>query len=463
MTFNVSLSGLSAAQKDLDVTSNNIANVNTTGFKESRAEFADVYASSLFTNSRTKAGDGVGTSMVAQQFHQGSRNDTNNALDMAITGSGFFVTTPGLDSRDMSYTRAGNFKLNDENFMVDNNGNYVQGYPVNDDGTSSSISLSTTEPVQIPETAGTPVASSQLDVSLNLPADDPTHNVANFDPADTDTYNNSTSVTIYDSLGNSHIMTTYYVKPENANLDNNNQWVVFATIDEQPVDLSGTPQNYGIDTDNDGVGDATATAQAAAVTNPSTGGTAPLNGAVMSFDNTGTYTGALPSPISTPPLGPAGAGILPPGADGNQAIALTFNNPTQYASSFEVSRLSQNGLTVGQLTGIEVDPDGLVQARYSNGDSQPISRVAMVRFRNEQGLTQVGDTSWKESNESGEPLSGEADSGTFGTINSSALEASNVDLTHELVDLIAAQRNFQANSRSLDTQNQLTQTILQIR
>lgn len=463
MSFNVSLSGLSAAQKDLDVTSNNIANVNTTGFKESRAEFADVYAASLFTNSKTKAGDGVATSTVAQQFHQGSRNDTNNALDMAITGSGFFATVPTLDSRELTYTRAGHFKLNDENFVVDNNGHYLQGYPVNNDGTSSSTSLGTTQAIQIPETAGTPVPSSEVTMQMNLPADEEAHDVAAFDPTNSDTFNHATSVTVYDSLGNSHLMTTYYVKPQDASYTGTNQWVVFATVDDVPVDLSATAQTYPTDTDGDGAPDATGTAQAAAVTNPNTGVAQTLNGAVISFDDTGIYQNTSPDPIITEALGNTGAGVLPAGTDGTQTITLTFDNPTQFGGPFEMNTLTQDGLTVGQLTGIEVDADGLVKARYSNGDSQPISRVTIVRFRNEQGLQQVGDTSWKETNASGEPLSGEADNGTFGSISSSTLEASNVNLTKQLVNLIAAQRNFQANSQSLDTENQITQTILQIR
>ena len=172
MSFNVSLSGLNAAQKDLDVTSNNIANVNTTGFKESRTEFVDVYASSLLAAGKTKAGDGVLTADVAQQFSQGSIRFTNNALDLAITGNGFFATVPELDSLERSYTRAGEFKLNADNFIVNSNGDYLLGFDVNADGSSASVALSTASPIQIPTASGAPQATTEVDIRMNLPAGD---------------------------------------------------------------------------------------------------------------------------------------------------------------------------------------------------------------------------------------------------------------------------------------------------
>lgn len=472
MSFNVALSGIAAAQTDLNTTANNIANVSTVGFKESRAEFSSVYANSLFSNSKTKTGDGVSIAAVAQQFHQGSLKFTQNPLDLAITGSGFFATSGGVGDRDLSYTRGGEFKLNNENFIVDNSGNYLQAFPVNSDGTSSSVSLSTTEAIQIPETAGTPVSTSEIGITLNLPAGDSALDPANFDPEDPTTYNNATSVTIYDSLGESHIASTFYIKPENASYTGVNQWVTFVTVDGKPVStwdaVGGTGQvtpTYGQDTDSDGVADTAANAQyvdANGITR---------SGAVLTFDAVGGYTGSSPANLTfqslgvddpTTAAGGDGAGILDPGADGAQRFTLNFKDPTQFASSFEVTALDQNGLTVGRLTGVEIGSDGLVKATYSNGTSQPLSRVAIVRFRNEQGLSQQG-SSWIASQNSGDPIAGEAAAGSFGTINSAALEQSNVNLTTELVDLITAQRNFQANSRALEINNTLQQTILQIR
>lgn len=455
MSFNIALSGVNASQKDLDTTANNIANVNTVGFKESRAEFADVYAASLLSSGRTKVGDGVITSDVAQQFNQGAIEFTQNALDLAITGNGFFSTVPDISSREFSYTRAGMFKLNDENFVVDSNGNHLLGFPVNPDGSSASVALSTANPLQIPDSSGSPTPSSEVDMKMNLPANDAyiTGAPATFDPTDQTTYNAATSVTIYDSLGEAHIQTMYFVKKDPAT--NPNEWTVFTTIDGVEVNVV-SPAAGPIPAGNTGASG--------------------IQGAQLNFDSSGNFTGQFPTPanggIVTEQLGPAGANVLINGSDPTQTILIDFNldtvnttadEPTQFASSFEVTRLEQNGLAVGRLTGIDIGPDGLVRATYSNGTSQPLARIALARFPNEQGLTQIGNTSWQESQLSGEALSGEAGSGTFGTIQSSALEAANVNLTNELIDLIEAQRNFQANSRSLEVNNQLNQTILQIR
>jgi len=459
MSFNIALSGLNAAQKDLDVTSNNIANVNTIGFKESRAEFVDVYASSLLSGGKTKAGDGVLTSEVAQQFSQGSIQFTQNSLDLAITGTGFYATVPGLDSLEKSYTRAGQFKLNDDNFVVNSSGGHLLGFPVNEDGSSSSVSLSTASPIRIPTASGAPQFTTEVDIRMNLPAGDAyiTGAPLNFDPTDPLTFNNSTSVTVFDSLGDSHIMTYYFVR-DNPNdvagpplvLGKPNEWVMFTAIDGNTIDIQETA-----------VGEALADGRETA------GG---LQGARLAFNSSGDFTGVTPvTGFTTVPLGGA---ILSNGADATQAITVDFNldiagpnpnEPTQFASNFEVTSLSQDGLAVGRLTGIDISSDGLIRATYSNGTSQPLSRIALVNFANEQGLTQIGGTSWRESLDSGEPLAGEAGSGTFGSINSKALEQANVNLTTELIDLISAQRNFQANSRALEVDNQLNQTILQIR
>ena len=206
---------------------------------------------------------------------------------------------------------------------------------------------------------------------------------------------------------------------------------------------------------------------------PHPAGSTGVVGARLEFNSSGDFIDQVPSlangGIITRQLG---AGILSNGADPIQTIKVDFNldvlapnpnEPTQFASNFEVTSLQQDGLAVGRLTGIDIGTDGLVRATYSNGTSEPLARIAMVNFANEQGLTQVGSTGWKESITSGEALAGEGGSGTFGTINSSALEQSNVNLTSELIDLISAQRNFQANSRALEVDNQLNQTILQIR
>ncbi|MCC2606281.1 flagellar hook protein FlgE [Planctobacterium marinum] len=484
MSFNIALSGVAAAQKDLDTTANNIANVNTVGFKESRAEFGDVFASSLLGGGRTKVGDGVVTQEVAQQFSQGSLQFTNTALDLAITGNGFFVTVPDISSQDFTYTRAGQFKLDEDNFVVNSQGDNLLGFPVNSDGTSSSIALSTAEPVQIPDSSGNPSATTEVDLRMNLPAGDPALDPDDFNPNDTTTYNASTSITIYDSLGESHIQTFYFIKDENAA---SNEWLVVTSVDGEfydytnpdgtvPADptipndgpVAGVDQNYvGFGQSLTGPGGAT--------------GTTGVWATRLVFDSSGDFTQVQAANGSSLPTGTAGDILLPTtvaltgltsGADTAQTLAINFNldtngigdnEPTQFASSFEVTSLEQDGLPVGRLTGIDIGPDGLVRATFSNGTSEPISRIALARFSNEQGLTQNGNASWKESILSGEALAGEATTGTFGDINSSALEQSNVNLTTELIDMIIAQRNFQANSRALEINNALNQTILGIR
>ena len=461
MSFNIALSGVSAAQKDLDVTANNIANVNTVGFKESRAEFGDVYAASLLAGGKTKVGDGVLTQEVAQQFSQGSLAFTNTSLDLAITGNGFFATVPEITSRDFSFTRAGQFKLDSDNFVVNSNGDNLLGFPVNSDGTSASVALSTTEPVRIPDSSGSPQQTSEVDIRMNLPAGDQGLDPADFNPDDPLTYNAATSVTVYDSLGDSHVMTYYFIKDNTPGVDN--EWYVATAVDDNLIDMV---DSTGADTDP-------ATATNTVGTNTGNGVTA----SKLIFSQGGDFVGVeTPDGLSTLDFKlqteALGATVLSNGSDPTQQISVDFNldpasatpnEPTQFASAFEVTSLEQDGLPVGRLTGIDIGPDGLVRATFSNGTSEPIVRVALVRFSNEQGLTQESSTQWKESILSGEALAGEATTGTFGEINSSALEQANVNLTTELIDMIIAQRNFQANSRALEVNNQLNQTILNIR
>lgn len=464
MSFNIALSGVSAAQRDLDTTANNIANVNTVGFKESRAEFGDVYAQSLLAGGKTKVGDGVLTQEVAQQFSQGSLQFTNNALDLAITGNGFFGTIPEIDSRDFSFTRAGQFKLDSDNFVVNSAGDNLLGFPVNPDGSSSSVALSTTVPVRIPDSSGAPQETTEVALKMNLPAGADPVDLDLFNPDDPLTYNAATSVTVFDTLGDSHVMTYYFMKDVAAT---GNEWVGLTYLDGFPLETEG---------DTPGVGAAGGTG-ANVVGETSLGAGNGVSGFRMVFSNGGDFQSTQNSDGSAILTGdlqsvPIGATIFTNGSDPTQAITTNFaldsvnatpNEPTQFASAFEVTSLEQNGLPVGRLTGIDIGPDGLVRATYSNGTSEPIVRVALIRFANDQGLTQQSGTQWQESILSGEALAGEATTGTFGEINSSALEQANVNLTTELIDMIIAQRNFQANSRALEVNNQLNQTVLNIR
>ncbi|XAG68017.1 flagellar hook protein FlgE [bacterium 19CA06SA08-2] len=442
MSFNNALSGVNAAQKDLNVTANNIANVNTMGFKESRAEFADVYANSIFVNAKTQVGNGVATGAVAQQFHQGALQFTNNALDLAIQGNGFFVTSDGLTNLDRTYTRAGAFKLNENSYMVNNQGHYLQGYEINTDGTPKAVSINATKPIQIPDRAGEPKMTELVEASFNLSIESKTTPTAPaaFDPTNSATFAHSTSVTIYDSLGAPHVITKYFVRHEDPLVPGTpmtpGAWSMYMYEGDKPIDIaSGAPSpGPGIPT-----------------------------GVQMTFTSGGKLDTTIPpAPIKTVTLGTA-AGIINNGADPTQELEIRLSDVTQYNSPFNVTKLTQDGATVGNLTKVEITPDGIVSATYSNATTLKVAMVALAKFANSQGLTQVGDTSWRQSLLSGDALPGTPNSGTLGSIKSSAVEQSNVDLTSQLVNLITAQRNFQANSRSLEVNSSLQQTILQIR
>ncbi len=447
MSFNTALSGLQAASIDLSVTSNNIANSATTGFKFSRAEFGDIYAVSPFGNNPTAVGNGVQVDAVSQQFTQGNFEFTDNSLDLAVSGQGLFVVSQNQAGTDRSYSRAGEFRVNESGFVVNNDGRYLQAFPVDaNTGSVTSTSLNTTTSIQLPPSTGAPQATTEIEIGLNLNSSATALDPANFDPSASNTYTNSTSSTVYDSLGESHVFTYYFVKdvPGSAtNAANDpNQWQMFTYLDGDPVDI-GAGGNAIVHPDPSAVAPATTIAQVSAQFN---------------FNPDGTLNSTAPGTIANVPI------TLSNGA--NQ-LALTHdfanNTTTQFSANFSVNTLDPTGYTTGRLTGLDVSEEGLIRATYTNGTSTPIGKVALADFPNSQGLVNIGNTSWDETTESGAVIAGEAGSGRFGLIQSGALEASNVDLTQQLVNLITAQRNFQANARSIETSNTLTQTIIQIR
>jgi flagellar hook protein FlgE len=433
MSFNTAISGLNAAQSELEVIANNIANVNTTGFKKSRAEFGDIYSVGSLGNSGTAIGSGVILQSVSQQFNQGNMNFTSNTLDFGVSGEGFFVLAPNALSTERVFTRAGAFGVNSDGFVVNASGQLLQAFPVNADGTVSSTALSSTTPLRLPDSAGTPQQTSLIDLGVNLPANVPGLDPTLFNPAQSNTYTASTSVNIYDSLGDSHIASLYFVKDGTPGVTN--QWKLFTVVDNQRVNL------------DDGAG-----------------GTVPS--ATIEFDSSGKYQGTTPATIKTVKLGTdaANTGFIN-GPDPDQQFQVTLNNslPTQFASPFTVNSLSQDGFAIGRLTGLDVSDTGVVRATYTNGQTSAVGKLALARFPSTGGLSQIGNTSWAQTTESGEALAGEAGTSSFGLIKSGSLELSNVDLTEELVGLITAQRNFQANAKSIETSNAITQAIINIR
>ncbi|EGR7977733.1 flagellar hook protein FlgE [Vibrio vulnificus] len=431
----VSLSGLSAAQLDLNTTSNNIANANTYGFKESRAEFGDVYSNSLFTNAKTTPGGGVQANQVAQQFHEGSSIYTNNPMDLRISGTGFFaVAKDRMVPNQNELTRNGAFHLSKDNYMVTANDEYLLGYQV--DPLSGDVASYEPQPLNIPAEFGKPKQTSNVTVGVNLPASGALKDPQAFDFEDPDTYNRSTSSTIYDSMGQSYKLTTYYLKDQTQP----NTWQTYYTVTdsqgEKPLNITG--------------GDAT----------NATGHI----GHTVKFNNDGTLASLNNGqPIISDPLGAGTVPIDMNGGDPTQTIAFDLNSSTQFAAPFELTKFDEDGATTGFLTKVDIDENGSVYGTYSNGENVTLGRVALVRVPNEQGLDKKGGTQWNSTNNSGDKIWGESNKGSFGTVSSGALEQSNIDMTQELVDLISAQRNFQANSRALEVHNQLQQNILQIR
>lgn len=444
MSFNIGLSGLRAATKDLNVTGNNIANAGTAGFKQSRAEFSDVYAASVMGTGSNPTGSGVLLSNISQLFNQGNINYTQNALDLAINGNGFFVTS---NNGDISYTRAGYFGTDREGYLVNNFGYKLQGYTVDGNG---NLQNGVVGDIKISSGNQAPQATTQIAQKFNLNSAAKAPTVTPFDPTDPTTYTSSTSVNIYDSQGNAHVMTQYFVKDTTSN-----QWTMNVLIDgRNPADPDG---------------DATAT--------PPTTGTEPYsiqlmfnqdgslntagmtNGTGITIDTNGlmSLNGWVPS-ASDAAGNWAGNGAVP-----GTPIQVDLRGSTQYSSSFAVNSVSQNGYTTGELSGLEIDDTGVIFARYTNGQSKVQGQVVLANFANVQGLTPMGKTGWVQSFDSGEPVIGTPSSGTLGALQSGALEDSNVELSDQLVNLIVAQRNYQANAKTIETESAITQTIINLR
>ncbi len=407
MSFGIALSGLNAAQQDLNVTANNIANSSTTGFKQSRAEFAELFAVSPYGVNRNAHGNGVKVASVAQQFTQGNINTTNNSMDLAISGQGFFILSDGGST---VYTRAGAFRPNNDGYVVNSMGQRLQVYPP---GVNGAFNTSTMADLRLVTNESSPSATTEVETVFNLPARSSVPTTTPFDPANETSYNTARSMTVYDSLGAAHTTSMYYVKTAT------NEWDLHMTIDGNPAGTQHLVYN-----------------QNGALTTPASG-----QFVLPTYDAAaGLSTGAAPLNIT-----------------------LDLSRTSQHGDTFTMNSITQDGYTTGRLIGIDIDSTGVVQARFTNGQSTQLGQVAMANFANPQGLQQLGDTNWAQTFGSGQPLNGQAGNSGFGLIQSGALEASNVDITAQLVNMITAQRNFQANSQMISTADQITQTIINIR
>lgn len=421
MAFETAVSGINAATADLSVIGNNIANSSTTGFKTSRAEFADVYATSLLGAGGNAIGKGVNLAGVTQEFTQGNISFTNNALDLAINGNGFFLLS---DEGASLYSRAGNFQVDREGFIVSNQGHRLQAFQVSSggaiNGQAGDLQLDTS--LIDPSPTGVLSLTANLDsreVAPTIPFGGPFDAFA-VPPTspDPDSYNATTSTTIYDGLGNSHVATSFYVKTANAN-----EWEVHTAVDG--VTTSG----------------------------PDT----------INFQSNGKFDPlTLPIDITIAGWNPLNESGLPTGANA-QSFTIGMSQFTQFGTEFAVSAAVQDGFTTGQLTGLEIDDTGVVFARYTNGQARALGQVAIAGFSNPNGLQPLGDTSWAETFSSGSATLGAPGSSGLGVLQSGALEGSNVDITEQLVNMIVAQRNFQANAQVIQTEDTITQTVINLR
>ncbi|MGV3593000.1 MAG: flagellar hook protein FlgE [Gammaproteobacteria bacterium] len=422
MSFDTAVSGIKASSVSLGIIGNNIANAGTAGFKTSRGEFADVFTSSLLGSSGSTAGKGVAVVGVSQAFTQGNIRVTDNVLDIAINGSGFFV----LDDKGTNvYSRAGNFQVDRSGYVVNPNGNRLQVFSTTEAGVVTGerkalhIDTSLIQPKQ--------TAAVEVHANLDSRATPPTlaWPATDFDAfatpptaPDPDMYNASTSLTIYDSLGNAHVQSMYFVKGAG-----DNEWNVHTLIDG--VTVSG-PDTVPF----------TSSGQIDAANLPleiSITGWQPLN-------SLGDANGAEPADM-----------------------VLDLSGLTQFGNEFSVNNMSQDGYTTGQLRGVEVGDSGIVFTRFTNGQSRALGQIALANFSNTAGLQPLGSTAWAETFASGQPAIGGPGTAGLGTVQSGALEDSNVEVTQQLVDMIVAQRNFQANAKVIQTEDTITQAVINLR
>jgi flagellar hook protein FlgE len=408
MSFGIALSGLNAAQTDLNVTANNIANSSTTGFKQSRSEFAELFAVSPVGVSRTQFGNGAKVAAVAQQFTQGNINTTNNSMDLAISGQGFFILSDGGAT---AYTRAGAFQVDDHGYVVNSQQQRLQVYPP---AVTGAFNTSTLSDLRLVTSESPPQATREVETVFNLPSASEVPTTTPFDPADETSFNFARSMTVYDSLGSAHTASMHFVKTAT------NQWDMHFSIDGNQV-----------------------------------GGAFPLE-----YSETGQLISPANGMITLPAYG-AAEGLSTGAAE--MQLSFDIGRTSQYGDAFSMTSITQDGFTTGRLIGIDVDSTGVVQARFTNGRSTSLGQVAIANFPNPQGLQQLGNTNWAETAASGQALAGQAGNSGFGLIQSGALEASNVDITAQLVNMITAQRNFQANAQMIQTADQVTQTIINIR
>ncbi|AOI93590.1 flagellar hook protein FlgE [Burkholderia pseudomultivorans] len=413
MGYEQGLSGLAGASNALDVIGNNIANANTVGFKSSTAQFSDMYANSIATSVNTQIGIGTTLASVQQQFGQGAINATSSSLDVAINGNGFFQMS---NNGAMTYTRDGTFQRDKNGYIVNAQGLNLMGYAADKNGV---INTAQTVPLQAPTTNIAPTATTKITGQFNLNSQDALPTKTQFDPTDNTTYNYSTSIQVYDSLGGSQPVNMYFVKSATSG-----QWEAYAGVQ------GGSTTDLG----------------------------------TVTFDSTGAIQSTVaPDGTATKSLGQFTFTIDNNDGSGTpQSLTLDLTGTTQYGGKDGVNNLAQDGFASGTLTTFTIGNDGKVTGNYSNGQTATLGQIALANFNNPNGLVNIGGNQYVETAASGVPQISAPGSTNHGTLQGSALENSNVDLTSQLVNLITAQRNYQANAQTIKTQQTVDQTLINL-
>jgi len=428
MSFQQGVSGLTASARNLEVIGNNVANASTVGAKVARAEFADVYARAVSVGGASAIGLGVSQTAVTQQFSQGSFRSTDGPLDMAINGGGFFQLKDVTGNSQ--YTRNGQFKVDRDGYIVNAQSARLLGYPANDQGV---LVPGQAQPLLMPTAGIKPSTTANVELELNLDA----RSASTFDAAatpkidfnDAKSYNNATSVNVFDKKGQEVSLTYFFQKSAP------DSWNVYAAANGLPVNPDGAGNAQPI----------------TSITFP-TNGSAPIN------------------PLDpTLPLGPVSFDV--PATSNFQSVVtepivgveLDMSTLTQYGAIFGVTDVSQDGFPPGQLSAIKIQPNGIVLATYSSGQSTPIGQIELATFRNVQGLQPLGGNVWGATYESGDPVPGTPGAGNLGVLQAGVVEESNIDLTSELVNMMVAQRIYQANAQTIKTQDSVLQTLVNLR
>lgn len=426
MSFSQGVSGLNAAAANLDVIGNNIANSGTIGYKSGSVKFSNVYAGSM---------QGLGTKVagIFQDFTAGAVQTSTRPLDVAIVdGNGFFrMTSP---SGEISYSRNGQFDMDKNGYIVNAAGLQLTGFAA---GAGSTLAGAGAVALQVPTATMPPVATSLINAQFNIDARSPVPATTPFVATDSNSYNYSNSVNVFDSLGNSHELSAFFVKSATS------KWDVYATADGVPLLTGGAMAAV---TSAPGVVPVTYSAPAGKIGS-------------MQFDKSGVLLPAVP----------VGGKLAFTGLDfANGSSVMTFDmnitGTTQFGADNEVKKMTPDGYASGQLTTLAVGADGTLTGKYSNQQTKVLGQILLSSFSNAGGLQNKGNNVWAETQASGAPLTGTPGIGnTAGSLLGGAVEGSNVDLTAELINLIIAQRTYQANTQTVKTQDQVVQALINMR